>query len=124
MVNQNQVPTTRGNPSIDYVLLSNFATMVDEYRPRAHRAEESARRAQHQVHVLSRHVDVITETLDHANDRILFMEGFIQHLTQFTSRVLASFCDDNEDDYVIEYNRIVNEYNRNHPIDLTEEEDN
>jgi len=119
-----QVPTTRGNPSVDFVVLQHFASMVDELGPRATRAEEVARVTQHQVNVLSRHVRDLTDDLDWANVRIAHMDAFITASTTFTQGVIAGIPDiDNDDQRVIEFNRMINEYNRNNPIDLTTDEE-
>jgi len=119
-----ETPTPAGNPAIDFVLVQHFAQMVDEYYPRALAAENAAGIAQHQVHVLSREVDALTHLLEIATARLAHMDRFIIQSTTFTQNVIAAIPDiDNEDVRVTEFNRLINEYNRDHPIDLTTDEE-
>jgi len=117
-------PENHGNGDVSVVLIQHLASMVGEYHPRAIRAEEIAGRAQHQVHVLMREVDRLESELDHSRAVIRHMDMSLIQIIALAQHIIAGIPDiDNEDTRVVGFNHLINEYNRNHPIDLTADSD-
>jgi len=106
---------------VTVVLLQHWATMITALQENHARAAEQARIAQHQVHVLSREVtnlngQVILQSAEYERVTTAY-----QHLARFAGSAIMWIPNVTQEHFLVrEYNSIINEYNRQNVIDLTE----
>lgn len=108
---------------ISIVLIQHWASMITSLQDRAEHASNNASVAEHQVDILSRELHNTTTLLELEQRRAARMEEHIQILARFTRNAIMWIPDIGADHFIVtEYNSIINEWNGDNPIDLTETE--
>jgi len=114
----NSTPARIGDVSV--VLLQHWASMIDGLREASAKASRAAEIAQHQVHVLHRHNYTLEGELYLHRQRAEIYERQLRQLVDFTHHAVMWIPDINEEHFVTQsLNRLINEFNEEHTIDLT-----
>lgn len=106
---------------VTVVLLQHWGTMIATLTESHRLAAEQARIGQHQVHVLSREITNLNGQLLLQNAEHIRLQAAYQHLAQFASSALMWIPNITQEHFLVkEYNDIIDNYNRENVIDLTE----